>query len=77
MLPEDDYLRLNPERGNNAAIHRIALMALVGCLLLLSVLVIQARMTPGAASGFRVGAVHHIENQEPPLIIVSLAQSPR
>lgn len=76
MLPEDDYLRLNPERGNNAAVHRIALMALIGCLALLSVLVIQADMTPGAASGLRVSAFHHMIKQDPSLIIVSLARSP-
>lgn len=42
MLPDDDYLRLKPARRDNAMILMVALMALGGCLVMLSVLVAQA-----------------------------------
>ena len=43
MFPDDDFLMAKPARRERAAIARIALMALIGCLALLTVLVIQAR----------------------------------
>lgn len=43
MFPEDDFLTARPARRERTAIVRIALMALIGCLALLTVLVIQAR----------------------------------
>ncbi|WP_299860448.1 hypothetical protein [uncultured Hoeflea sp.] len=46
MLPEDDYLRLKPADGHHKTTLRIALMALLGCLLLMSALVLQAGATP-------------------------------
>lgn len=46
MIPEDDYLRLTPADGNHKTALRIALMALLGCLLLMSALVLQAGATP-------------------------------
>ena len=43
MFPEDDFLLAKPARRERLAIVRIALMAAIGCLALLTVLVIQAR----------------------------------
>lgn len=43
MFPEDDFLLAKPARRESVMIVRIALVALIGCLALLTVLVIQAR----------------------------------
>ena len=43
MFPEDDFLLSKPVRRESVTIRRIALMALIGCLALMSVLMIQAR----------------------------------
>lgn len=48
MFPEDDFLLSKPVRRESATVLRIALMALLGCLALLLVLVIQARAEAGA-----------------------------
>lgn len=42
MLPEDDYLRLKPVGNEHRTIQKIAIMALMGCLILLTALVAQA-----------------------------------
>ncbi|MEM5473920.1 hypothetical protein WNZ14_19515 [Hoeflea sp. AS60] len=48
MIPEDDFLLNKPARRESVTALRIALMALLGCLILLAVLVIQARAEPDA-----------------------------
>ncbi|MEP3439679.1 MAG: hypothetical protein ABJN75_23255 [Hoeflea sp.] len=48
MVPDDDFLLAKPGHRESVTVLRIALMALAGCLLLLSVLIIQARAEPGA-----------------------------
>jgi hypothetical protein len=46
MLPDDDFLSPRPARRESVTAMRIALMAVLGCLILLSVLVFQARAAP-------------------------------
>jgi len=65
MHPEDDFLLLKPARKENVTILRIALMALMGCLILLSALVIQVRAEPDAGSHPQGRAVHHFEHPHP------------
>lgn len=63
MVPEDDYLRLKPADGGHKTTWRIALMALLGCLLLLATLVLQAGATPSTRAQPSPSS-HH--NMEPP-----------
>ena len=49
MFQDDDFLPARPAKRENRMVLRIALMALAGCLLLISVLIIQARADQDAA----------------------------
>jgi len=62
MIPEDDFLLLKPARRETVTAMRIALMALMGCLILLSVLVIQARAEPDAMLDRQIKAGHQIDH---------------
>lgn len=46
MIPEDDFLLTRPARKETVTAVRIALIALMGCLLLMAVLMLQARAEP-------------------------------
>ena len=48
MIPEDDFLLARPARKETVTVVRIALIALMGCLLLMAVLMLQARAEPDA-----------------------------
>ena len=48
MFSDDDVLLAKRARRESATVARIALMAVIGCLALLTVLVIQARAEAGA-----------------------------
>ena len=67
MIPEDDFLLRTPARKETVTALRIALMALMGCLILLSVLVIQARAEPDAVLDRQIKAGHQIEHQHAPV----------
>ncbi|AKH99457.1 hypothetical protein IMCC20628_00733 [Hoeflea sp. IMCC20628] len=67
MLPDDDFLLYKSARRESVTILRIALMALMGCLLLLSVLVMQARAQPDAGLHQPVPAAHKIQPAKHPL----------
>jgi len=64
MIPEDDILLLKPARQETVTAMRIALMALMGCLILLSALVIQARAEPDAVLDRKIKAAHQIEHPQ-------------
>lgn len=64
MLPEDDFLLIKPARRESVTVVRIALMAVMGCLLLLSALVIQARAEPDALLDRQIRAGHQIEQPQ-------------
>ena len=64
MIPEDDFLLRTPARKETVTALRIALMALMGCLILLSVLVIQARAEPDAVLDRQIKAGHQIEHPQ-------------
>ncbi|WP_417416292.1 hypothetical protein [Hoeflea sp.] len=64
MIPEDDFLLIKPARRESVTALRIALMAAMGCLLLLSALVIQARAEPDAMLNRQINAGHQIEQQQ-------------
>lgn len=64
MIPEDDFLLRTPARKETVTAMRIALMALMGCLILLSALVIQARAEPDAVLDRKIKAVHQIERPQ-------------
>ena len=63
MLPEDDYLRLKPANSERKTAIRIALAALLGCFVLISVLAIQASVAPGRKTGSYIS--HNNETREP------------
>lgn len=65
MFQDDDFLFLKPARRENTAIVRIALMALMGCLILISALVIQARAEPGAMLQRQITPVHAMQDSLP------------
>ncbi|SOE13821.1 hypothetical protein SAMN05877838_0951 [Hoeflea halophila] len=48
MIPDDDYLLDRPSRKEPVTAVRIALIALMGCLLLMVALMLQARAEPEA-----------------------------
>jgi hypothetical protein len=65
MVPEDDFLLLKPARRESVTALRIALMALMGCLILLSALVIQARAEPDAMLDRKIREMHQHERLHP------------
>ncbi|MCY0096137.1 hypothetical protein [Hoeflea ulvae] len=67
MLPDDDFLLFKPARRESVTIVRIALMALLGCLLLLFVLVIQARAQPATGFQHHSPAIHKTQPPQHPL----------
>lgn len=62
MIPEDDFLLIKPARRESVTALRIALMAAMGCLILLSVLVFQARAEPHAMLDRQIGQTHQAEH---------------
>lgn len=77
MIPEDDFLLLKPARRETVTALRIALMALMGCLILLSALVIQARAEPDVELLRRSSAIHHFEHPHPSVEPSSRITAPR
>ncbi|MDF1609658.1 hypothetical protein PZ897_15840 [Hoeflea sp. YIM 152468] len=65
MFQDDDFFPAKPARRENAAIVRIALMALMGCLILISVLVIQSRAEPGVMAQRPMAPVHGVQDSHP------------
>ena len=63
MFPDDDFLLSRPARRESTVVLRIALMALMGCLILLSTLVIQARAETDAMLHGPLSAVHAVQVQ--------------
>lgn len=61
MTAQDDFLLRTPARRETVTVLRIALMASIGCLVLLSTLVIQARAEPDAALQRHIGINHHMQ----------------
>jgi cytochrome c-type biogenesis protein CcmH/NrfG len=61
MIPEDDFLLIKPARRESVTAVRIALMAALGCLILLSVLVFQARAEPHAMLDRQIRETHQAE----------------
>ncbi|MBC7284579.1 hypothetical protein [Hoeflea sp.] len=66
MFSEDDVLLAKQARRESATVARIALMAVIGCLALLTVLVIQARAEADAALHGPAVPAHALQ-QQPPL----------
>jgi hypothetical protein len=67
MIPEDDFLLTKPARKETVTAVRIALIALMGCLLLMAVLMIQARAEPDAVLHRQIKTVNQIEKSQAPL----------
>ncbi|MGJ8571337.1 MAG: hypothetical protein ACSHXI_11630 [Hoeflea sp.] len=67
MIPEDDFLLTKPARKETVTAVRIALIALMGCLLLMAVLMIQARAEPDAVLHRQIKVVNQIEKSQAPL----------
>jgi hypothetical protein len=67
MIPEDDFLLTKPARKETVTAVRIALIALLGCLLLMAVLMIQARAEPDAVLHRQIKAANQIEKQQAPI----------
>lgn len=65
MIPDDDFLLQKPARRESVTALRIALMALMGCLMLLSALVIQARAEPDAMLDRKIREMHQHERLQP------------
>ena len=65
MIPEDDFLLVKPARREAVTALRIALMAAMGCLILLSVLVFQARAEPHAMLDRQIRQTHQVEHPQP------------
>ena len=65
MIPEDDFLLVKPARREAVTALRIALMAAMGCLILLSVLVFQARAEPHAMLDRQIRQTHQAEHLQP------------
>lgn len=61
MLTDDDFLLSRPTRRESVTVIRIALMAAVGCLMLLAALVIQARAQPDFRPQGPTSAVHAVQ----------------
>ncbi|MCZ4290130.1 hypothetical protein O4H62_14765 [Hoeflea alexandrii] len=64
MIPEDDFLLVKPARQEAVTALRIALMAAMGCLILLSVLVFQARAEPHAMLDRQLSQTHQAEHPQ-------------
>lgn len=64
MIPEDDFLLVKPARREAITAVRIALMAAMGCLILLSVLVFQARAEPHAMLDQQIRQTHPVEHPQ-------------
>lgn len=62
MIPEDDFLLVKPARREAVTALRIALMAAMGCLILLSVLVFQARAEPHAMLDRQIRQAHQAQH---------------
>jgi len=67
MIPEDDFLLTKPARKETVTAVRIALIALLGCLLLMAVLMLQARAEPDAMLQRQIKAVNQIEKSQAPI----------
>ncbi len=74
MIPEDDFLLIKPARRESVTALRIALMALIGCLILLAILVIQARAEPDAMLDRQIREMHQRELLEKPVVPTSQIQ---
>ncbi|WP_339763092.1 hypothetical protein [uncultured Hoeflea sp.] len=68
MIPEDDFLLSKPNRKETVTAVRIALIALLGCLLLMAVLMIQARAEPDAMLHRQIKAASQIEKSQAPAL---------
>lgn len=66
MIPEDDFLLRKPTHRETVTVVRIALMALMGCLLLMATLIIQARAEPGAVLHRQIKVENQIEMKQAP-----------
>mgnify|MGYP003675784072 CR=1 FL=1 len=64
MIPEDDFLLSKPARKETVTAVRIALIALFGCLLLMAVLMIQARAEPDAMLQRQIRTANQIEKSQ-------------
>ena len=67
MFTDDDFLLSRPTRRESVTVIRIALMAAVGCLMLLAALVIQARAQPDFRPLGPTGTVHAVQPLHVPL----------
>ncbi len=65
MFSDDDVLLAKQARRESATIARIALMAVIGCLALLTVLVIQARAEAEAVRHGPAAPAHEVQQQPP------------
>ncbi|WP_417408447.1 hypothetical protein [Hoeflea sp.] len=68
MIPEDDFLLSKPNRKETVTAVRIALIALLGCLLLMAVLMIQARAEPDAMLHRQITTANQIEKSQAPAL---------
>lgn len=66
MIPEDDFLLSKPARKETVTAVRIALIALIGCMLLMAVLMIQARAEPDAVLHRQIKLVNQVEQKKAP-----------
>lgn len=66
MIPEDDFLLSKPARKETVTAVRIALIALIGCMLLMAVLMIQARAEPDAVLHRQIKLVNQAEQAKAP-----------
>lgn len=60
MIPEDDFLLSKPARKETVTAVRIALIALIGCMLLMAVLMLQARAEPDAVLHRQIKLVNQV-----------------
>jgi len=67
MIPEDDVLLSRPARKETVTAVRIALIALMGCLLLMVVLMLQARAEPDAMLQRQIKVMDQIEQPQEPV----------
>ena len=67
MIPEDDFLLSKPARRETVTAVRIALIALIGCMLLMAVLMLQARAEPDAMLHRQIKGVHQVAQPKAPV----------
>jgi len=67
MIPEDDFLLSKPARKETVTAVRIALIALIGCMLLMAVLMIQARAEPDAVLHRQIKLVNQVSQPKAPV----------